>query len=137
MSQIENGNRNEIFRVPIPVSGEAFMIMNEERKHSEKRDAFKLFDKLVAKGILELVGFGHGSSVFECAKQIMDICSGLYTQDRIKPTDALISATALVDEECRKLYTADAILVANENKINEIGSDVVHNFQEVKFSQFS
>jgi hypothetical protein len=129
MDQIVNGRRNEMFKIPIPVVGEAFMVMTEKRGYGQRRDAFELLDALIKKDRLKLWGFGYDSKVFECAKQITDVCS--------EPMDALITATALVDTECRKLYTMDATLIANEDTINDIGSGVMlSDFQKVEFTPF-
>jgi len=129
MDQIVNGRRNEMFKIPIPVVGEAFMVMTEKRGYEQRKDAFELLNALIEKDRLKLEGFGYGSEVFECARRITDVCS--------EPMDALITATALVDKECRKLYTMDTTLIANEDTINDIGSGVMlSDFQKIEFTSF-
>jgi len=134
-----HGKEKERFRVPIPVIGEAFLKINSKKTTDVKKDSFKLLEKLIDNKTIELIGFGKSSDVFMHAKNLMTAFQSDYRQDSLDPMDALIITDALIDTECRKIYTEDVTIRFNKElhyMVNEIRSAIYPSCGPIEFSQF-
>jgi len=139
LGKIKRGTRKERFKIPVPVIGEAFLILNEKKPIGVKREAFKLLEDLIAKRKIELIAFGRDSTAFGFAKDLMDHCNTTYyQQDILGPMDALIIADAIIDNECSKIYTNDSMMLVDlslHEKVNEIRSNIHPSYPELLFSK--
>jgi hypothetical protein len=115
----ESKNKHEAYKITMPAIGEAFHKINEKRNAARKRDAFKTLEDLLNRGVIEVVGLGVSRDVFRYAREIMDECGDEYPNSKVTPMDALITANAIVDCECVKLYTEDNTLTMN-SKLHSI-----------------
>jgi len=133
------GTRKERYKVPIPVIGEAFLILNEKRDNDIKREAFKVLETLIEEKRIELIAFGKSNDAFRYAKELMDQCTSDYRQENLAPMDALIVADALIDNQCTKIYTNDTLLLFDKNlreTVNEIRRNIDSAYSPLEFSQF-
>lgn|GEM_PF-1493277 len=136
-----SGNKRERYKIGIPVIGEAFSIINMkcQKDIKRKRDAFKTLENMLDECVLEIVGLGSTSDAFIYARDLMEICTDGYANSALTPMDALITADALIDNECQTIYTKDSNLLMNvelRDKVNEIRENIDASYPKLNFLSF-
>lgn len=117
-SHDEAGNRTEAmhllnsspsvcFRVSILAVGEVMGKMAEARSAPVCAEAAAQLSRLFRRHRIELYGIGRGSEAMILAEDIMK------KDHMIAPTDALLVACALVDDECTSFATTDRKLIGS------------------------
>jgi predicted nucleic acid-binding protein len=104
-----NSSPHRHFRTSILAIGEVFGRMAETRSANASAEAAAALSLLVRRDRVELFGIGRDSRAIDLASQLM-------SSDRlISPTDALLVACALEDDDCVIFATEDRRLVENSS----------------------
>lgn len=110
---VKKGSR---FVIPMPAAGEALIKIREKHRDSFK-EIMAEFDRLLDNEFFT-ISYVKDATTYEWARRL---CSEKKdSRDWISPMDALITASAIVDEKCATLYTTDTTLLMDLDVLDDV-----------------
>lgn len=117
------------YYVSMPAIGEAIMVITRNAKKDPDpkgrlMTAFNELINLLVGGyfVIKDGNNNNNGTVFELAKNLQS-CNGSAPRDKVTFMDALITAIAVLDEDCQGLCTTDSRLLMNDNVYNIVMSE--------------